>query len=107
MPSFAQISLGALLLVAVTTAGAGAQVDKPVEPLGANLPFQPLTRQQRDQREALKLYCKGLFHLRERRLLEAIQAFEQALRLESEAAAIHRALIGVYLALDRTDDALA
>jgi tetratricopeptide (TPR) repeat protein len=60
-----------------------------------------------DHREALKLYGLAVFHERANRLLEATRVLEKARQLEPDAPAIHRALCPLYLALDRTQDALA
>lgn len=59
------------------------------------------------RREALKLYAYGLLCERDSRYLEAVRSFEEALRLDPDAAAVRRALIPLYLALERTEDALA
>jgi tetratricopeptide (TPR) repeat protein len=73
-------------------------------------PFVPVraeTKNELDHREALKLYGLAVLHERGNRLLEAVRLFEQASRLEPEAAPIYRALCPLYLALDRTSDGLA
>lgn len=67
----------------------------------------PLTREQAARREALKLYAQAIVCEREDRLLEALQTLEQAARLDPQAPAIYKALIPVYLTLERTADALA
>jgi tetratricopeptide (TPR) repeat protein len=71
------------------------------------VPRHPETRQDLDRREALKLYALGLMRERDDKLLEAVRAFEDARQLSPEAAFVHRALVPLYLALCRTDDALA
>jgi tetratricopeptide (TPR) repeat protein len=70
-------------------------------------PLRPDTKQELDHREALKLYALGVIHEHANRLVEAVQAFEQASKLDPESAEIHRALYPLYIALDRADDALA
>jgi tetratricopeptide (TPR) repeat protein len=56
--------------------------------------------------EALRLYAAGLMQERRNRLLEAIRTYEKAARVAPKAAAIHRALVPLYLATGREDDAL-
>src|SRR5207253_524014 len=65
------------------------------------VPTRPPTRQELDRRESLKRYALGLLCEREDRLLEAIRAFEYAARLDPEAAPVFKALIPLYLAVDR------
>jgi len=69
-------------------------------------PSKPLSRKERDQQEARKLYGIGLLHQREDRLLEAVRTLEQARQLDPEAGPVHKALITLYLALSRDNDAL-
>ncbi len=88
----------ASLLAAIPTDGM-AQNTAP----GASAP-QPSEIQRR---EALKLYAFGLLCERDSRYLEAVRSFEEAVRLDPEAVEIQRALIPLYLALERADDALA
>jgi tetratricopeptide (TPR) repeat protein len=70
------------------------------------VPTQPPTRQEVDRRESLKRYALGLLCERDDRLLEAITAFEKAARLDPEAAAAFKALVPLYLAMDRSAEAL-
>src|SRR5262245_28657562 len=71
------------------------------------VPRAPLTKAQLDQREAQRLYALGLLQERRNRLLEAVKTFETAHRLDPDAPAILRSLVGLYLAMDRIDDALS
>jgi tetratricopeptide (TPR) repeat protein len=48
----------------------------------------------------------GLISQREDRLLEAVRLFERALKLDPEAAAINKALVSLYLGLERTSEAM-
>jgi tetratricopeptide (TPR) repeat protein len=70
-------------------------------------PVRPLTKDDLDHNESLKLYSLGLLQQRDNRLIEALGSFEQARRLAPEATAIQKTLIPLYLALDRVDEALA
>src|SRR5690242_11854519 len=60
-----------------------------------------------DRREALKLFAQALLCERESRLLEAVRLLEESVKLDPEAAPPRRALIPLYLALERPRDALA
>jgi tetratricopeptide (TPR) repeat protein len=70
------------------------------------VPLRPQTRQELAQGEARKLYGLGLLRQHEDRLLEAAQIFEEALQLDPEAVPLHRVLVPLYLAVNRTEDAL-
>ncbi len=92
-----------LLACAPLFAQTAPAADRP----GVNVPTKVSTPKDLDRLEALKLYGQGLLHEKDHRLLEALKSFEQALRLDPDAAPLHRATIPLYLALDRTDEALA
>jgi tetratricopeptide (TPR) repeat protein len=68
---------------------------------------KPISRADLDRREAQRLYAQGMLDERKNRLVEAVRAYEAAARLDPDAAAIPRALAPLYLALDRSDDAIA
>jgi tetratricopeptide (TPR) repeat protein len=97
------LALAALLAPGAASAQEAVLKDRP----GLSKPLKPATKQELDHREALKLYGLGVIHERANRLLEALRAFEQALKLDPEAAPLYRALYPLYIALDRGDDALA
>jgi tetratricopeptide (TPR) repeat protein len=84
-----------------------AQTAPDGDPPARHVATKPLSRQELDRREALRLYGLGLCHERRNRLLEAVRTLEEARRLDPEAAPIHKALVPLYLALDRVEDALA
>ena len=93
----------AILLGALTELRAQQDLQPP-------LPFVPRRAESRaelDRREARTLYAQGLLSQREDRLLEAMRRFEQARALDPKATPIHRALVPIYLALGRHEDALA
>jgi tetratricopeptide (TPR) repeat protein len=71
-----------------------------------HVPSREPGRRELDRREARKLYGLGLLREREHKLVEATRAFEAALRLDPDSAAVRKALVPLYLALDRVDDAL-
>jgi tetratricopeptide (TPR) repeat protein len=68
---------------------------------------RPRSRAEAQRAEALVLFSVGLLHERANRLVQAVKTLEEAAQLDPEAAPIQRALVSLYLALDRTDDALA
>ncbi len=74
---------------------------------GINKPTKIAKQKDLDHVEALKLYSQGLLHEKDQRILEALKAFQEVMRLDPDAAEPHRAVIPLYLALDRTDEALA
>lgn len=78
-----------------------------VDPLTRHVPAKPATRQELDHVEAVKLYGRGVALEHQNRLIEATRTFEQAQRLDPDSAAISRALVPLYFALDRLDDALS
>jgi tetratricopeptide (TPR) repeat protein len=104
MPFTARICLALVILPAAWGLPTGAQSKDSAKPLA---PLRPRTRQELDRREALKLYAIGLVCQREDRLLEALRHFEAAARLDPRAVPVYKALVPLYLALDRSDDALA
>jgi tetratricopeptide (TPR) repeat protein len=93
-------SLAALLAVAPLCA------QQPRELPPVHVPAHPADRRELDHVEALKFFGLGAIAERHNRLIQAIHAYEEAARLDPGAAAPLRALAPIYLALDRTDDAL-
>jgi tetratricopeptide (TPR) repeat protein len=83
-----------------------AQTGPGAELPGVNKPIKATSQKDLDHLEALTLYGQGLLHEKNHRLLEAVKAYEQAVRLDPDAVALHREIIPLYLALDRSDDAL-
>jgi tetratricopeptide (TPR) repeat protein len=71
------------------------------------VPVHGLTRRDKDRREARKLYGLALLRQRQDQLLEATRALEEAVKLDPDAAVLHRALVPLYLSLSRSEDALA
>src|SRR5262245_31374322 len=73
-------------------------------------PFKPAraqTKADRDRREARKLYGLAMLCQRGDQLVEATRLLEEAVTLDPDAATLQRALVPLYLALARSDDALA
>jgi tetratricopeptide (TPR) repeat protein len=67
----------------------------------------PPTQKDKDRRESLYKYTYGLLCEKEDRLLEALAAFEEAAKLDPEAAGVFKAQVPLLLLLDRPRDALA
>ena len=66
----------------------------------------PANGQKADRRQARVLYGAALLNARNKRLLEAVCQLEEAWKLDPTAAPVARALVPLYLALGRTQDAL-
>jgi tetratricopeptide (TPR) repeat protein len=101
------VTWGLLLLLAAAGRGwhlGAAPAETPTE-RPARL-IQPRTRADRDHCEALKLYALGQMQERDSRLVEAVASYEEALRLDPDSAVLRKAVVPLYLALDRLDDAL-
>lgn len=73
----------------------------------SDTPLKPHDKAELDRREALSLYGLAAQHEQQSRLPDALRVYEQALKLDPESAAIRRALVTLYLALDRQEEALA
>jgi tetratricopeptide (TPR) repeat protein len=102
MPVCFRTVLAAWLVLAVWHEAGAQEVGdrpKPVDP-------KPLDKKESNRREALKLYGIGLECERENRLLEALKNFEEAAKLDPDAAPVQRSLIPLYLAVERPADAL-
>src|SRR5438105_727254 len=96
-----------LVPVLVLLGGPGYSQEPGGEPVTRHVPVKPTSRAELDHLEALRLYAQAVIHERNNRLIEAARTYEEALRLDPEAAPVHKALVHLYLALDRADDALA
>jgi tetratricopeptide (TPR) repeat protein len=107
MPMLTQIVLIWAVSLAASPAAVSAQSPELDGGLAPLLPLQPPTREELARREALKLYAIGLVQQHEDRLIEATHTFEEALHLEPEATPLYKVLIPLYVALGRSDDALA
>src|SRR5690348_5611503 len=89
-------------LIAVSTVR--AQDGLPLERPQPAAPARPLTERQRDRHEAERLYALGLLQERDSRLVEATRTYEQALKLDPDSTLLRRALVPLYVALDRSED---
>ena len=103
--SFAtRFGLAALVLVGSSALAQGPPGEDRPRP---HVPLKPATKQDLDHAEALKLYARAVAAEQDSRLLEAIKSYEAAARLDPDAAAPHKALVPLYFAVDRADDAFA
>jgi tetratricopeptide (TPR) repeat protein len=105
------LSLRTFLILTLSAApGFPASAQPPI--LGGDrparhVPVRTPTEADKNRQEALRLYGLGLLQEKKNRLIEATHTLEEAQRLDPESAAVVRALIPLYLALERVDDALA
>jgi tetratricopeptide (TPR) repeat protein len=105
MPRFALPSV--LLTAWLSTAGAlSAQyvAEDEAKPLK---PVHPTTAAEEQHLRAVKIYGLAVQRERDNHLLEAISLYEEAARLDPKSPAPLKALVPLYLALDRLDDAYA
>src|ERR1700722_8523315 len=101
MPRFVRLSLIAWLILA-----GGLRAQYPVEdPPRPYKPLHPTTKAELDRLEAIKLFAVAIKKERDNRLLEATHLYEEAVRLDPKSPAPLRALVPLYLALDRVEDA--
>ena len=70
------------------------------------VPKSPPTRKEIERRDSLKQYVLGLLLERGDQFLEALKAFEEAARLDPEAAAVFKAQVYILLTLGREKDTL-
>ena len=85
-------------------AGLAAQTTPGEERPTIHVPVKKPTRQELDRAEAVKLYALAVLRKRDNHLIEALNTFEEALRLDPEAVPVLRSLIPLYAALERTAD---
>jgi tetratricopeptide (TPR) repeat protein len=101
--------LGLILpvLLAVCATGLRAQLPPPpADHPGVFVPLHGASRAELDRREARSLYAMGLLRQRQDRLLDALRLLEESRKLDPDAPASYRALVPLYLALGRHEDAL-
>jgi tetratricopeptide (TPR) repeat protein len=101
-----QSSLVLVLAAAAFLSEARARQPEPADRPALYVPSRPQTRQELAQREALRLYGLAVIRIYQDRLVDAASLLEEARTLDPEAAPLAKALVPIYLALSRTDDAL-
>jgi predicted Zn-dependent protease len=69
-------------------------------------PLRKPSRKELDRLEALKVFALAVQLERKNLLPEALKTYEKSLRLDPESTGIRRALVPLYLAFDRPDEAL-
>jgi tetratricopeptide (TPR) repeat protein len=75
------------------------------DPPAVHVPLRPLTQKDRDQRQALYEFAEGVICEHQERLLEAMRAYERAAQLDPEAVDVQKALVLIYIAVERQQDA--
>ena len=102
-----EISRGVLLvLVCLGFVGhATAQIVDDGDRPKLHVPLRPPTKKEVDELDALYLFARGVICEREDRLVEAMQCYENAARLDPDAVAIQKSLLVMYIAMERHDDA--
>src|SRR5260370_25708191 len=106
MPRFACPILAALACSIALSPYGRAQPPALFDPPAPLVEKKPATQQDIDRLESLKHYGDGLICERNNRLVEALKHLEKARQLDPDSALILRALVPLYLALDRGDDSL-
>src|SRR5437667_12273635 len=101
-----RFSVAVLALLACSEREAPAQLSEIRDQAASLAQARPLTQQEASHRKALTLYGLGILRLKQDRLVEATHLLEDARQLDKAAAAIQKALVPLYLALGRRDDAL-
>jgi tetratricopeptide (TPR) repeat protein len=101
-------SLRPWLVACVLLAAAGVRAEPPAapDPPRPAATLRSPTREELDRREAQRLYGLAMVQERDSRLIEAIDSLEKAVRLDPDSAVLRRALVPLYLAVDRPEDAL-
>jgi tetratricopeptide (TPR) repeat protein len=99
-----RVTLTLILCAAGSAAPAQIISFEDIKPL---VPARPTTKRELDRAEALKVYGLALMHEKQNHLIEALKTFQEAERLDPESVAPTRALIPLYLAVDRIDSAFA
>lgn len=96
------------LLVLFTWEGA-ARAQQPIaEDVPAVVePKKAETKDDINRKKAVKLFGRAMLAQKQDRLLEALTDYEKALQLDPQAIRVSRALVPLYLALGRPDDAVA
>jgi tetratricopeptide (TPR) repeat protein len=107
MPRSRRLRLAAALSAALLSAGPPLCAQDLPTDRPARLPAGTPSKTERDRAEAATLFGLGTLHEGKQRLLEALHCYEGACKLDPDAVAPRRALVPLYLALDRLDDALA
>ncbi len=96
------------VLIAVWLAVLPISLRAQQQPLKDVVPERPIkvpTRKEIDHLEAVKLYGLAAQHEQRSELPRALKTYEKALRLDPDSGAIRRAMLPLYLALDRQQEA--
>jgi tetratricopeptide (TPR) repeat protein len=96
-----------LLTLLAAALPASAQLPELEEQPALYVPVRPWTPQELNRQAALKVYALGVLCERDEHLLEALDHYEASLKLDPEALPVMRALLLLYIAVDRQDESLA
>ena len=99
--------LGIVIFALAGEARALAQDVDPDDRPALLVPKKPPTQKEKDQRESLYQYSLGLTKLHEDHLVDALQAFQEAARLDPDAAPVFKAQVPILLAMNQQNEALA
>jgi len=97
----------AAVAVLILNAPSFAQVVVPTDPPTILKSKEPRTRRDIDLRDSMHKYVHGLECMRDQKFHDALQAFEEAARLDPDSPAIIKAQLPILVGLDRLSDALA
>jgi tetratricopeptide (TPR) repeat protein len=95
------------LTVLTVVLPASAQLAELQDRPALHVPVRPWTQHELDQHAALKLYALGVLCEHDERLIEALGHYEESLKLDPDALPVMRALLLLYIAVDRQDESLA
>jgi tetratricopeptide (TPR) repeat protein len=95
------------VVVLLCAAGLCGQGDIPEDRPAVHVPVRPPNRRDRDRRQAQTLFGVAALQEHRNQLVEAVRTYEAVVRLDPDAAEPLRRLVPLYIALERTDDALA
>jgi tetratricopeptide (TPR) repeat protein len=109
MPPMVRFSFLSIVLALVLSAGADRAVaqfpndeDKPA----LHVPLREPTQKEIDELGALRLFAEGALCEREDKLMEAMRCYEEAAKLDPSAPTIQTALVAVYIAVERHEEAI-
>jgi tetratricopeptide (TPR) repeat protein len=96
-----------VLAIAVLSVNrAAAQNVAPEDRPAILVPKQPMTQKELDRRESLAQYAKGLQFEKQDRLVDALHAFQEAARLDPDAAPVFKAQVPILMAMSQFQDAI-
>jgi tetratricopeptide (TPR) repeat protein len=103
------LTRSALALALAATSGLSGRAEDSTRGAKSSefVPLRPQTRAELTRLQALTVYGLGVLRQNQDRLVEATQLFEEARELDPTSAPLHKVLIPLYVALRRSEEALA